>query len=87
LHRLFDGGSLHFVAVRAPQNLRGPTARVLLLDEVDGMVNTEEGSPVDLATDRTFSFADRKIIIGSTPGNDETSLIAPLYEQSDNAHL
>jgi phage terminase large subunit GpA-like protein len=47
------------------------------------MVITEEASPVDLATDRTFSFADRKIIIGSTPGNDETSMIAPLYEQSD----
>jgi phage terminase large subunit GpA-like protein len=83
LHRLFDGGSLHFVAARAPRNLRGPTARVLLVDECDGMVITEEGSPLDLATDRTFSFADRKIICGSTPGDTETSLILPLYAQSD----
>ncbi|MEI9403380.1 phage terminase large subunit family protein [Mesorhizobium argentiipisi] len=83
LHRLFDGGSLHFVAARAPRNLRGPTARILLCDEVDGMVLTDEGSPIDLAIDRTHSFGDRKIIIGSTPGDEETSLILPLYAQSD----
>lgn len=83
LHRLFEGGSLHFVASRAPRNLRGPTARILLCDEVDAMPVTEEGNPLDLAIDRTTSFRNRKIIIGSTPGDEETSLILPLYEQSD----
>jgi phage terminase large subunit GpA-like protein len=83
LHRLFDGGSLHMVAARAPRNLRGPTARILIVDEVDGMAMTDEGSPIDLAVDRTTSFDDRKIIIGSTPGDEETSLILPLYAQSD----
>ena len=83
LHRLFDGGSLLFVAARAPRNLRGPTAKVLLCDEVDGMTVTDEGSPIDLAVDRTHSFADRKIIVGSTPGDEETSNVLPLYAQSD----
>ena len=83
LHRLFDGGSLHFVAARAPRNLRGPTARILLLDEIDGMALTDEGSPIDLAVDRTHSFSDRKIVTGSTPADNETSLILPLYAQSD----
>src|SRR5262249_7402629 len=82
LDRQFAGGSLRLVAARSPRNLRGPTARILLVDEVDGMVETVEGNPIDLAVDRTTSYGDRKIIIGSTPGDEETSLILPLYAQS-----
>lgn len=83
LHRLFPGGSLKIVAGKAPRNLRRHTARVLLIDEVDAIEASAEGDPVSLAEKRTLSFADRKIIAGSTPLDEATSHIARLYGQSD----
>ncbi|NJO53789.1 MAG: phage terminase large subunit family protein [Bacteroidales bacterium] len=83
LHRKFPGGSLKVVAAKAPRNLRRHTARVLLIDEVDGMEQTVEGPPVLLAERRTLSFADRKIILGSTPTHEDTSQVMRSYEQSD----
>ena len=83
LHRLFKGGSLKIVAGKAPRNLRRHTARVLLIDEVDAIETSAEGDPVTLAEKRTLSFADRKIICGSTPLDEATSHIARLYAQSD----
>ena len=43
------------------------------MDEVDAIAMTAEGSPILLAEKRTLSFADRKIVIGSTPTFEETS--------------
>ena len=83
LHRRFPGGSLKIVAARAPRNLRRHTVRVLLCDEVDGMELTPEGSPLRLAERRTLSFANRKIVIGSTPVFEETSAVLRSYAQSD----
>lgn len=82
-HRRFPGGSLKVVAARSPRNLRMHTARVLIIDEEDGMEVTQEGSPVDLAIKRTLSFPNRKIIRGSTPTDAETSTIAQAYAESD----
>lgn len=81
--RHFAGGSLKVVAARAPRNLRSHTARVLLMDEIDGMEMTGEGSPIDLAEKRTMSYADRKIVLGSTPVHEETSLILAAWAASD----
>jgi phage terminase large subunit GpA-like protein len=83
LHRLFPGGSLKIVAGKAPRNLRRHTARILLMDELDAIEASAEGDPVSLAEKRTLSFADRKIVAGSTPLSAETSHIARLYGQSD----
>mgnify|MGYP005848171463 CR=1 FL=1 len=83
LSRRFPGGSLKIVAARAPRNLRRHTARVLFLDEADGMESTPEGSPVLLAERRTLSFPDRKIVMGSTPVHEETSHVLRSYAQSD----
>jgi phage terminase large subunit GpA-like protein len=47
--------------------------RILVMDEVDGMEPTAEGSPIRLAEGRTTQFDDRKIIIGSTPVFEESS--------------
>jgi len=82
-HRIYKGGSLKIVAARAPRNLRRHAARVLLIDEVDACEATAEGDPVSLAEKRTLSFADRKIIVGSTPLDEATSHITRLYGQSD----
>ncbi len=77
------GGSLKVLPARAPRNLRRHTARKLYCDEVDGYEATKEGNAVAIATKRTESFADRKIIMGSTPAELATSTIAPAYEESD----
>lgn len=83
--RRFPGGSLKLVSARAPRNLRGHTARVLLLDEVDGFEISAggEGDPVTLAERRTLSYGDRKIVMGSTPVDEATSRILRAYEASD----
>ncbi|WP_242219424.1 phage terminase large subunit family protein [Shinella zoogloeoides] len=83
LHRRFPGGSLKIVAAKAPRNLRRHNVRVLLCDEVDGMENGAEGSPILLAERRTLSFADRKIVVGSTPVFADTSHVLRSYALSD----
>lgn len=78
----FAGGSLKFLAARSPRNLRRVTARVLILDEIDGYEVTQEGDPIALAEMRTLTFRDRKIIAGSTPVFDHGPATR-LYDQSD----
>lgn len=83
LHRRFPGGSLKVVASKAPRNLRRHTAKVLLIDEADAMTASPEGSPILLGEKRTLSFADRKIVLGSTPLDEETSQVLRAYAASD----
>lgn len=83
LSRRFPGGSLKVVAAKAPRNLRRHNVRVLLIDEADGMEVGHEGSPIRLAERRTLSFADRKIVLGSTPVFEATSHVLRAYGQSD----
>jgi phage terminase large subunit GpA-like protein len=83
LHRRFPGGSLKVIAAKAPRNLRRHNARVLLVDEADGMEAGREGSPIRLAERRTLSFPNRKIVIGSTPLLEETSNVLRSYATSD----
>lgn len=83
LSRRFPGGSLNIVAAKSPRNLRGHNTRILIMDEVDGMEITREGPPTEIAERRTTSFADRKIIKGSTPVFAETSAILNEYARSD----
>lgn len=83
LSRRFPGGSLKVVAAKAPRNLRGHNARILIIDEADGMEPTREGPAPALAERRTMSFPDRKIVVGSTPIFEETSYVLRAYERSD----
>lgn len=83
LSRRFPGGSLKIVAAKSPRNLRAHTVRILLMDEVDAMEPTVEGNPLALAEQRTLSFANRKIISGSTPTLEDTSNILRAYRGSD----
>lgn len=83
-HRSFSGGgSLKAIAAAAPRNLRRHTAKYLFCDEVDGMKITAEGDPIKIAEQRTVSFPDRKIVMGSTPVDDVTSIIITRYNESD----
>ncbi len=83
MSRRFAGGSLKVVAAKSPRNLRRHNVRVLLIDEADAMEPGAEGSPITLAERRTLSFANRKIILGSTPTIEETSNVLRSYAQSD----
>ena len=83
VHRLFPGGSLRIVAAKAPRNLRRHTARVLLVDEADAMETGAEGDVLLLAERRTLSFDNRKIIVGSTPIDEDVSHVLRLYGLSD----
>lgn len=83
LSRRFAGGSLKVVAAKSPRNLRRHNVRVLLIDEADAMEPGAEGSPITLAERRTLSFANRKIILGSTPTLEATSNVLRSYARSD----
>ena len=83
LSRRFAGGSFTVVSAKTPRNLRAHTARVLIMDEIDGMVVTNEGDPIALAENRTLTFSNRKIVIGSTPTLEGTSAVAASYARSD----
>jgi phage terminase large subunit GpA-like protein len=82
LNRKFPGGSLKIVPAKAPRNLRRHNVRILVQDEIDGMESTKEGDPTTLAERRTLSFANRKIIKGSTPVFEDGPILRS-YAQSD----
>ena len=77
------GGSLKILAARSPRNLRAHDAKVLVVDEADGMEVTSEGDPIALAEKRTLAHADRKIVVGSTPTTEGLSVVDKLYKESD----
>jgi phage terminase large subunit GpA-like protein len=84
LHRIGNNGAaLTVVGAGAPRNLRRHTARVLMIDEADACEVLSEGDPISLAVQRTLSFANRKILVGSTPLDAATSHVCRLYAQSD----
>lgn len=83
LSRRFPGGSLRIVAAKAPRNLRRKNIRVLLIDEADAMNPGTEGNSISLAEKRTLQFANRKIVMGSTPVDTATSNVLRAYEKSD----
>jgi phage terminase large subunit GpA-like protein len=83
LSKRFPGGSLKVVAAKSPRNLRRHTARILFIDEADGMDSGVEGNPLKLAENRTLTFANRKIIIGSTPVDEDTSHVIRAFGESD----
>lgn len=86
LSRHYPGGSLALVSGASPKNLRARTARVLWLDEVDGLDVSagDEGDPVSLAIRRTMTYGTRrKIVMASTPVDEATSRIARAYAEGD----
>lgn len=85
LHLTFPGGHCLIVGANAPTMLSSTPVRLLLMDEVDRFPVSagKEGDPVSLAKKRTTTFADRKIVLASTPTNLSESRIHPAYENSD----
>jgi len=81
--RRFTGGEITFTAAASPKNLRRHSSRVLLMDEISAMAITNEGDPIALALQRTGSWPNSIIILGSTPTNKGTCAAGKRYERSD----
>lgn len=81
--QIAGGGSIKILSARSPRNLRRHDAKDLYVDEEDAMEVTAEGDPVLLGEKRTLAHADRKIVRGSTPTDEETSTISKAYANSD----
>ena len=79
----YPGGYLALVGANSPAGLASRPIRVLLCDEVDRYGVTKEGDPLKLAIQRTQNFANRKIIIVSTPTIKGASKIDDWFEKSD----
>lgn len=77
------GATLKILSARSPRKLRSHDAKILFVDEADGMEITAEGDPIQLAEMRTFAHADRKIVVGSTPTDEGISFVESRYEESD----
>jgi phage terminase large subunit GpA-like protein len=81
----FPGGILVMTGANSAVGLRSMPVRYLFLDEVDAydFDVDGEGDPVSLASQRTITFANRKIFLVSTPTIQGFSRIELEYEASD----
>jgi len=85
LAKAFDGGVLFIAGANSAADLRSVPVRYLLLDEVDAYPYDvdDEGDPIELAVNRTKTFARRKILIGSTPTVKDVSRVEREYIKGD----
>jgi len=88
IHKDFPGGFLVLCGATIASDLAATSVKNLLLDEVDRFpLDTEgEGSPIELAIGRTAAYNRRKIIMGSTPVDEETSVINKWFEAGDKRY-
>ncbi len=85
LSKEFPGGVVMMTGANSAVGLRSMPVRFLFLDEVDGYPADadDEGDPVALAIQRTVTFANRKILMVSTPTIKNFSRIEAAYLESD----
>ena len=85
LHKKFPGGHMTIVGANSASGLASRPIRILLVDECDRYPASagSEGDPIALATKRTTTFWNRKIIMASTPTIDGLSRIQTAFESSD----
>jgi phage terminase large subunit GpA-like protein len=77
----FMGGFLMFSWAGAPRTLRSRSAPIIQADEIDGYAVTKEGSPLELAAQRSATFGDLAIRTeSSTPTFTGASKIETSFE-------
>ena len=84
-HKMFPGGSLNLASSFQPDTLAARAIRYVFLDEVDRFAASAgaEGDPVMLATKRTRTFDNRKVVLVSTPTSRIGSRISKWFERGD----
>jgi phage terminase large subunit GpA-like protein len=86
----FPGGFLKLTGANAGAGLRSDPVPIVLFDEVDGypLDVDGEGDPVEIGTRRTDTYADYKILKGSTPAKPKgISRIERDYDRSTKARF
>jgi phage terminase large subunit GpA-like protein len=85
LKKSFPGGHITMAGSNSPASLASRPVRLAIFDETDRFPVSAgtEGDPVMLASKRTNNFANRKIIMVSTPTIQGASRIETAYENSD----
>jgi phage terminase large subunit GpA-like protein len=88
LMKEFKGGVLIMTGANSPVGLRSMPVRYLFMDEVDGFPEEAgiEGDPVDLATQRTATFRNKKIFMISTPTIKDSSRIEQAFLEGDQRY-
>lgn len=81
--KTFPGGMLTIVGSQSPSGLASTPARYILGDELDrwALSAGTEGDPWSLATARTTTFYNRKLVAVSSPTIKGASKIEDLYNQ------
>lgn len=77
------GGNLTLGWSNSTSSFRSFSARVVILDDVDGYGTFGEGDVMELGKARADAFANKKIYINSTPTIAGQSSIATEFEDSD----
>lgn len=88
LHKSFAGGHLTLGGANSPAGLAMRPIRVVLADEVDRYPASAgtEGDPLALATQRTATFWNRKIIVVSSPTIAGLSRINAAFAETDQRY-
>lgn len=81
----YPGGPLHIIGANSALGFRRITVKEVKFDEIDAYPPSagQEGDQIKLGIRRTDTYWDRKIILGSTPVNRNTSKIEASWENSD----
>lgn len=77
------GGSFQFGWSQSSASFRSFSARVVILDDVDGYGQFGEGNVLSLGKARADAFPNKKIYINSTPTTKGSSNIETEFEDSD----
>jgi len=85
LHKQFPGGHVTMVGANAPGDLAMRPVRVVLFDETDKYPDSagKEGDPIKLASERSATFWNRKIVKACSPTIEGNSRIEQSFEESD----
>lgn len=80
----YPGGFMMFSWAGSPRTMRGRSAPIIVVDEVDGYQATAEGHPVSLIWQRAATFGEQKKLLEiSTPTVKGASYIEDAFEAGD----
>jgi phage terminase large subunit GpA-like protein len=85
LEKGYPGGYIAIVGANTPNDLASRPMRVVIADEVDKYPPSAGGfgDPLTLAATRQRNFWNRKMLIGSTPGEARTSTVHRWFLRGD----
>jgi len=89
LAKTFPGGFLNVIGMNSSRQLRSSSAPIVFVDELDEAPHQvgDQGDPLQQLEKRTQTYADRKLILNSSPTIAGISRIDQEYEDSDQGKL